>query len=164
MSAQEQSERKPSAKAKVLSARLLAVQALYQHQQNNKPIDSLINEYMHHRTGMEIDGESMVEPDGVLLKKIINGVHDEHEKLSDIIAANINKPKKEPEENDENRDLEPLLKAILLCATYELLAHQDIDFPVIINDYINVTHAFYDKMEAGLVNGVLDPIARQLRS
>ena len=152
-------EHKPSAKARVLAARMLAVQALYQNQHNQKPVGALVDEYIAHRTGMEIEGEAMVEPDGALMKKIIDGVHERHEELEGLITAQMKKP-----EEGSVRETEPLLKAILLAATYELLAHQDIDSPVIINDYLNVTHGFYDKMEAGLVNGVLDPIARQLRS
>lgn len=150
---------KPTGGEKALAARLLAVQALYQNQQNQKPVDVLIDEYLRHRTGMEIDGAALTAPDGVLLKKIISGVHERRSELEDIVKANIKRP-----QEGSGRDIEPLLKAIIMAASYELLAHQDIDFPVIINDYLHVTHAFYDKMEAGLVNGVLDPIARQLRS
>ncbi|GJL84950.1 MAG: N utilization substance protein B [Micavibrio sp.] len=152
-------QQKPSAKAQAMAARLMAVQALYQNQQNQKPVGTLVKEYIEYRAGMEIDGEAMVEPDGVLMKKIVDGVHQRHEELNEIIAGHTKKS-----EDGKSRETEPLLKAILLAGTYELLAHQDIDFPVIINDYINVTHAFYDSMEAGLVNGVLDPIAKLLRA
>lgn len=148
-----------SPKAQAMAARLLAVQAIYQNQQNQKPVSALVKEYMDHRAGMDVDGQTMVTPDGVLLKNIIEGVHARHKELAAIIDAHVKKS-----EEGKSRQTEPLLLAILLAGTYELLAHQDTDFPVIINDYLNVTHAFYDKMEAGLVNGILDPIARQLRA
>ncbi|HBR68180.1 MAG TPA: transcription antitermination protein NusB [Rhodospirillaceae bacterium] len=158
-SAPAEPKQEPTGGAKALAARLLAVQALYQNQQNQKPVDVLIDEYLRHRTGMEIDGTALTAPDGMLLKKIISGVHERRSELEGIVKANLKRP-----QEGSGREIEPLLKSIIMAATYELLAHQDIDFPVIINDYLHVTHAFYDKMEAGLVNGVLDPIARQLRS
>ena len=40
---------------------------------------------------------------------------------------------------------------------------QDIDFPVIISDYMHVTHAFFDEPEEKLVNAVLDSIRKTVR-
>ncbi len=61
------------------------------------------------------------------------------------------------------KELEPLLKSILLCGVCELLEHQDIDAPLIINDYLNVTHAFYEQQQVNFVNGVLGKIASVVR-
>ena len=58
----------------------------------------------------------------------------------------------------EDRTVEPLLKAILVCGAFELLMQQ-VDAPVIINDYLDVGHAFYQRNEVALINGVLDSIA-----
>jgi N utilization substance protein B len=44
-----------------------------------------------------------------------------------------------------------------------LLARADIPTGSIINEYLDVAHAFYDKKEKGFVNGVLDAIARAAR-
>ncbi len=62
------------------------------------------------------------------------------------------------------KELEPLLKAILLCGICEILAHQDIDAPLIIDDYLNVTHAFYEQPQVSFVNGVLGKVAPLLRA
>jgi N utilization substance protein B len=43
------------------------------------------------------------------------------------------------------------------------LAHHDIDVPVIISDYLDITHAFYEGSESKLVNGVLDQISKAVR-
>jgi len=158
MSAQNQKSAKPSAKARALSARLSAVQAIYQHMQNDgQSLGQVIDDYLGKRAGMEINGETLVEPDGALMKKIVKAVAERKDELEEIIKANLKG------KEDKSRKTEPLLQAILLAGTCELLVHQDIDYPVIINDYLHVTHAFYDKVEAGLVNGVLDPIAKLLR-
>ena len=63
-----------------------------------------------------------------------------------------------------NTSIEPLLSAILICGTYELLAHGEIDAPIIIADYLHVTHGFFEGSESKLVNGVLDALAKELRS
>lgn len=141
----------PSANAKSLAARLRAVQALYQYRQNKQSMRALVNEYLQHRNEMEVDGEPLVSPDGALLKKILYGADERLTELESIVDANLKKDAKD-------REVEPLLRSILICGTYELLV-QDTDYPIIINDYLNVGHAFYDRNEVALINGVLDAIA-----
>lgn len=152
----ENAEHRPSRKARALSARLSAVQALYQASQNKQPINALLDEYINHRSDMEIDGEKIVKPDSKLLKKILLGVDERQAELLSIVDANLNK-------DASDRKVEPLLKAIFLCGCYELMI-ADHDAPVIINDYINVSHAFYERSEAALVNGVMDSISKTFKS
>ena len=152
---------KGSAKAKRLSARLCAVQAWYQHSQNKKQsVPALIAEVLEHNIGMEIEGEQMLVPDGTLLTSILTGMGEREADLRAIVAACV---KKNPDDDAPKREIEPLLMSILLAGAYELLCHHDIDAPIIINDYLNVTHGFYEKGEVGLINGVLDRISSQLR-
>jgi N utilization substance protein B len=61
-------------------------------------------------------------------------------------------------------DVEPLLTSILACGTYELLAHHETDAPIIISDYLHITHGFFAGPESKMVNGVLDAIAKEIRS
>jgi N utilization substance protein B len=142
----------PSPKAGALSARLCAVQALYQVWQNKQPIRAVYDEYLRYRSDMVIDGEALVPPDGALLKKILYGVDERMKELEAIVEANLRR-------DATDRVVEPLLKAILICGSYELLVG-DIDAPVIINDYLNVAHAFYGRGEVALINGVLDSISK----
>ena len=148
-----------SKKAKSQAARLMAVQAIHQNMLNKKPVSKLIDEYLSKRVGMIVDGKEMVEPDGTLFKSIIEGVARRYSDLDVIIIANLKKG-----ENDEPKVVENLLKAILLAASFEILEHGHIDSPVIINDYLNVTHCFYSKGEVSLVNAVLDAISSSIRT
>lgn len=150
--AKAQKDEKASPKAKALSARLSAVQALYQADQNKQSMRAVLDEYLQHRSDMEIEGEKLVKPDGALLKKILYGVDERRPELEAVIDANLKK-------DAEDRDVEPLLRAILICASYEILV-QDVDSPIIINDYLNVAHSFYERGEVGLINGVLDSISK----
>ncbi|MCB1562135.1 MAG: transcription antitermination protein NusB [Alphaproteobacteria bacterium] len=147
----------PSSKIKALSARLSAVQALYQISQSGQSVRSAVNEFLEHRMEMEIDGEKLARPDGALLKDIVYGVEDRRVEIEAVIAANLKK-------DAAGRKIEPLLHAILTCGAYELLVHQQIDAPIIMNDYLNVAHAFYEKGEVALVNGILDTLATLFRA
>lgn len=141
-----------SSKSRALAARLNAVQALYQAAQNKQSIRTVLDEYLTHRAGMEVEGEALVKPDGVLLKKILFGVEERRPELDSIIDAHLKK-------DAQDREVEPLLRSILICGAYELFL-QDIDSPIIINDYLNVGHSFYERSEVALLNGVLDAISR----
>lgn len=142
--------------AKAQAARLAAVQALYEYSQNNRDPKMLAADYASQN--QPVEGEALVPPDAALLKKILFGAVDRLEEMEGAINVHWS-PKGGTEKGPE-----PLLKAILICGAYELMVHQDTDFPIIINDYVNVTHAFYNPAEAGLVNAVLDKIARQVRT
>ena len=57
-----------------------------------------------------------------------------------------------------------ILRAILRCAAYELLERKDVPARVVINEYLDVAHAFFEGEEPRVVNGILDAVARDLRS
>ena len=45
-----------------------------------------------------------------------------------------------------------------------LTTRADVPTGSVISEYVDVAHAFYDKREAGFVNGLLDAIAKAVRS
>ena len=143
-----------SQKARNSAARLLAVQAVYQMHKNDQAAEDVINEYLEHRTGLDIDGDEMVSPDQDHFSAVVRGVEEHIAQLGDMVAKNRGK---------ETGDTEPLLKAIFLCGAFELMVLQAIDSPVIISDYLHVAHAFYEEGEAKLVNGLLDSIRKTVR-
>lgn len=136
------------------SARLLAVQAVYQASLNEQSLESVSAEYLEHRVSMEVEGEEMAEPDKALFRKVVLGVEERRGDLGGVIATHT---------QAKGEKFEPLIKAVLMCASFELLAHTDIDSPIIINDYLNVAHAYFDKGEVGLINAVLDNVAKAVR-
>ncbi len=150
--------RKPSATAKRNAARLMAVQAVYQMAVNKKEAPFVIDEYLFLRKNMVVDGEALVEPDESLFKDIVLGVAGRMEDLQGIVVAN--RPVKEGVAHAD----EPLLASVMLCGSYELLAHQDIDFPIIISSYVDVAKAFFSGHEPGLINGVLDSVRKVTRA
>lgn len=148
--------------ARMSAARLSAVQAVYQMMANEQRAKDVIDEYMQHRLGKPVDGHNMVLPDGVLFKNIVSGVGTRMDDLRGIIDASL-VSQNDAKANNSLSSIESLLGSILLCGAYELMAHHETDAPIIISDYIEVTHAFYEGNEAKLVNGVLDRVKDTVR-
>ena len=59
--------------------------------------------------------------------------------------------------------LDKTLLQILRAGTYELLARADVPTSAAISEYLDVTHAFFDKGDAKFANGVLDAVAKAVR-
>ncbi len=140
------------------SARLMAVQALYQMSHVETDATDVISEYLEDRLGEETEEGVLADPDAKLLKQIVIGADERRQDLQSVINTLYAKRNVGSDEQPE-----PLLNAVFLTAGYELLAHTSIDFPIIINDYLNVTDAFYGKKEKTLVNGMLDQMAKIFR-
>lgn len=145
-----------SAKARKTAARLAGVQVLYQMRLNNQDAASALREFGSHRAGYELDGDVLVPPDRELLGHIVNGVQSRWSDIDGIVTATLAAGRK--------TEVEPLLDAVLRCGVYELLAHGEIDTGIIISDYLSVTAGFYEGPETKLVNGVLDKVAKTVRS
>ncbi len=150
----------PPASARSRSARLVAVQVLYEIHHNHEPVNEVLADYLGRGDRMELDGEPMVLPDGILLKKIVTGVAERQADLAGLIEGAL----AQKSQGGPALATEALLQSIFLCGAYELLAHEDIDAPIIINDYLDVAHGFYDEPQVKLVNWVLDTIKKSTRS
>ena len=146
------------------SARLAAVQALYEMDMTDITADSVINEFLKQRwkpsPGMQNDEEEdlpdLADPDGALLAELIRGVSAKRNDLDGMIGPALSA--------DWTVDrLETILRAVLRAGTFELLS-SDVPARVLINEYVNVSKAFFDDNKPGMVNGVLDKLARVLRT
>lgn len=146
------------------AARLAAVQALYQMQLGGASVDDVIAQM----TGMqpappaatsEDDGAivNMPAPDPQLFGAIVRGVSANRTRLHEMIAGALT--------TDWTVErLQVLVRLILEAGVYELTERPDVPPRVAINEYVNLAHAFFDGAEPGLVNGVLDAVARATRA
>lgn len=157
------STQKISATAQKISARLNAVQAVYQMTINEQDAKSTTREYLEHRAGMTVDEETFVQPDQALLSGIIQGVDAKVNDLREIVHKNLN-AKDDKTTLKTAKSVEPLLESILLCGVYEIMNHDDVDAPIIINDYIEIADSFYDSSAKKLVNAVLDNVTKLVRN
>jgi len=137
-------------------ARLAAVQALYQMDVGEAPLSSVISEFTAFRLGKEIDGEQYREADEQWFKSILNGVFEDQKLIDPFIHKAL-------VEDWPLKRIDSLLRAILRSGAFELLRRKDVPAKVIISEYIDVAKAFFEDDEPGLVNGVLDRLAHDLR-
>jgi len=138
------------------AARLGAVQALYQSELAQTAPSLVISEYMDHRLGKEMEGDRYKAADRAFFKDIVEGVSRRLPEVDEAIKAAL--PAKWPLDRLEN-----LVRAILRCGAYEIMVRPDVPTPVIINEYMDVAHAFFAEGEPSFINGVLDTLARRLR-
>lgn len=150
------SKRGGSAKARRKAARLAAVQALYQIELTGQATESVLGEFVKHRFGQEIDGDRYVAAEPTLFADIVRGTVQRRPEVDEMVRRCL-----DPRFPLERIEL--LLRAILRAGAYELLAHADVHPLIIINEYVDVTHAFFAGREPAMVNGVLDHLARVLR-
>lgn len=138
------------------TARLGAVQALYQLEISGGRVADVIREFVEHRLGRELDGDQYGGADEELFKALVEGVSKGREEVDNLIAAVL------PEAWPLDR-LEAILRQILRCGVFELAEQPQIPAPVAISEYVGVADAFYAGKEPGMVNAVLDRLARDLR-
>ncbi|MET0670779.1 MAG: transcription antitermination factor NusB [Xanthobacteraceae bacterium] len=139
------------------AARLAAVQALYQMDLASTPLHEILAEFESHWIGREVEGEQYLPAEAAFFREVVGGVVAEQRKLDPLIDDALARgwPLKR---------IETVLRAILRAGAYELDKRSDIPARVIVSEYVDVAHAFVEKDETGLINAVLDQIARQLRT
>ncbi len=59
--------------------------------------------------------------------------------------------------------VEALMRAILRAAYYELKGRPDVPARVVITEYVDIAGAFFGPEESGMINAVLDALARESR-
>lgn len=139
------------------AARLAAVQALYQQEMEGTPLRRLLKEFHDHRIGATIEDDQYYEAEIDFFDDIVAGVDARKSAIDQAVAGKL----------ATGWTLERLdrpMRAILRAGTYELIARPDVPAASVISEYVDVAHAFFDKRESGFVNGLLDAIAKDVRS
>lgn len=140
------------------AARLAVVQAFYQLLMADEPdVEQVSKEYIDHRLGAEIEGDQYVKADSDLFKDVLTGAWSRKEEWTGLIENHLSA-------GWTLDRIDKILIATLCAGSYELAARIDVPTAVIINEYVDVTHGFYDSAEASFVNSVLDKIAKKLRT
>lgn len=150
------SKLKGSQKARNTSARLVAVQCVYDMIMTGHEATEALEAYRDHRMDVPVDGIEYLPADFQLLSKIVQGVALRRVDLIEMVQGAMDK-------RSGTTEPEALLRSLLLCGAYEMLAHLDIDAPLLIAEYKAVTEAFFEEREAKLVHAVLDRLNKALR-
>lgn len=137
-------------------ARLSGVQALYQMDVANTKSKQVIFEFLNHRFGFEGE-DGMVTADEKFFEDLVEGVVREQKQIDAKLDAQL--PDKWP-----LRRLDMTLRALLRAGVYEITQRPDVPALVIIDEYVGIASDFFNGKEPGMVNAVMDKIARAVRS
>ena len=138
------------------AARLAAVQALYQMDIGGAGINDIFAEFESHWLGNEVEGEQYLPAEEAFFRDVVAGVLRDQNKLDPLIDDALSK-------GWPLARIEAILRAVMRAGSYELEHRKDIPARVIISEYVDVAYAFVEGDETGMVNAVLDQIARQFR-
>jgi transcription antitermination protein NusB len=138
------------------AARLAAVQALYQMEIAGTSLPDIVAEFESHWLGRDVEGDSYPEAEAAYFRDVVGGVLREQRELDPMVDEALAKgwPLKR---------VEAVLRAVLRAGAYELVHRSDVPARVVVNEYVDVAGAFLDRDETGMVNAVLDLLARRLR-
>ena len=137
------------------SARLFAVQILFEMEINGKKINNILerltDEYL-----IEISRLNKTEKaDKSHLIKILKGVIKNQKDIDLNIKDNLI--------GWSLSRIDSVSRAILRSALYELRECNDIPVKVIINEYIEISKSFFEGDEPNFINGILDKISKIYR-
>ncbi|GLQ96952.1 transcription antitermination factor NusB [Dyella mobilis] len=127
-------------------ARRRALQALYAWQMSGSSMTSVIEQFRHE--------QDMEVADLEYFEDLLRGVERNVETIDEALKPYIDR---------EVAQIDPIERAALRLAAYELKFRPDVPYRVIINEAIEVTKRFGADHGHSYVNGVLDKLAAQLR-
>lgn len=138
------------------AARLAAIQALYQMDMTSIDSPRVIAEFEAHRLGKEIEGSQYYEAEAAFFRDLVDGVVREQLRIDPLIDRHL-------AEGWRLHRVDSILRAILRAGAYEILDRTDVPARVVISEYVDLAHAFFEGEEPKVVNGILDKLARASR-
>ena len=152
-SERKSSERKANQRG---AARLAAVQALYQMDIAGTGINDILAEFESHWMGQEVEGNQYLPAEAAFFREVVGGVVREQRNLDPLIDAAL-------AQSWPLKRIETILRAVLRAGAFELGYRRDVPARVVVSEYVDVANAFVEREETGMVNAVLDALARGLR-
>ena len=142
------------------ASRVGAVQALFQAEQAGTNPETVIDEFVRHRLGAApgdgFEEGRVPDADVILFARIVRTATAQQEQLDGMIVAAL------PADWPLDR-LDPVLRALLRAGGAELWMQDGPPSRVVINEYLDVAHGFFEGDAPRLANGVLDRLAHLLR-
>lgn len=138
------------------AARLAVVQALYQMDLANTGLNDILAEFESHWLGREVEGSQYLPAEAAFFRDVVAGVVREQRTLDPMIDAAL-------ASGWPLKRIETVLRAALRAGAYELAHRPDVPARVVVTEYADVAAAFVEREETGMINAVLDQLARQLR-
>ena len=128
-------------------SRRRALQALYAWQMSGSAMAAVITQFQHE--------QDMEVADLDYFEDLLRGVEHNVVALDAALRPHLDR---------EVEQVDPIERAVLRLATYELKFRPDVPYRVVINEAIEVTKRFGADHGHSYVNGVLDKLAGDLRA
>ncbi len=138
------------------AARLAAVQALYQMELSGAGLNEILAQFESHWLGQEVEGAQYLPAEAAFFRDVVSGVVREQRRLDPLIDEALQK-------SWPLKRIEAVLRAALRAGAYELDHRRDVPARVVVSEYADVAAAFVERDETGMVNAVLDQLARHMR-
>ncbi|NQW00531.1 MAG: transcription antitermination factor NusB [Rhodospirillales bacterium] len=149
------------------AARLAAVQALYEIEIAGGETDDVLRSFIEKRwrdmtlfdpdsKPDEADKARLANPDPAYLTKIVEGVSLEKrhivEELDSVLTGQWTTER-----------LDALMRTLLFAASYEFIYQTEVPKRVVISEYTDLAHAFYEDNDASFAVGILSALAARFR-
>ena len=141
------------------ASRVAAVQALFQAEQGQVSPETVIDEFVRHRLGAAVGGyEDGRAPDAQvpLFARIVRVATEQQGQIDAMLADALSA-------EWPLARLDAVLRAVMRAGAAELWMPDGPPARVVINEYLDVAHGFFDGEEPRMANGVLDRLAHLLR-
>ena len=138
------------------ATRLASVQSLYEIEISGSSDDTVMLDFLQERWARLGDSVEMTALNKSKFAALLRGVKTERPQLDAMISGAL----------DKGRSLDRLdilLQSILRAGVFELYRESTVPVAVVINEYVDIAHAFYAEGEPALVNAVLDKLGTLLR-
>ena len=134
--------------AKRHKARHYAMQALYQWHMASAQLNDIEAEFRADYDFGKVDGE--------YIHTILHEIPPRIDDIEGVFAPFMVERSVE--------ELDPIERALLRIGTFELMERIDVPYKVVINESVNLAKKFGATDSHKFINGVLDQVARQLRT
>ena len=136
-------------------SRLAVVQGLYQMDMAGTDLNQVIEQFVLYRFGEQARFD-FADADTTFFEALLRGVVQRQREIDPMLDAQL-------ATGWRLARIDSILRAILRAGAFELIQRKDVPVAVIINEYVEVAHAFFSGEEPKVVNGVLDALAKKLR-
>lgn len=128
-------------------ARRAALQGLYQWQATGQPAEEIIAQFDDEKASGNLDRDYFC--------RIVQGVINNVESLDAMLTPYLYRPLQQ---------VDPVERAVLRLAAFELSYCDDVPWRVIIDESVELARAFGAEQGHRFVNGVLDKLAPSIRT
>ena len=118
--------------------------------------ESVAREFVEHRLGREPE-ISGGEADEEFFGSIVRGVPHHQVEIDSSIAKVLSA-------DWRLERVDSILRAILRAAAFELIGRKDVPAKAVIDEYVEIAHAFFSGDEPSFVNAALDKLAHRKRA